>query len=207
MSLSLLKTPRLASTLATASKTFFHQNMAIKNFHTSMKSHYAAANSPPPAEGFLPGVANSKLIKHTHHDALRNPELAGVANGETKKMNTFQAVNDAMSIALATDDTACVFGEDVAFGGVFRCTMGLSEMFGRDRVFNTPLSEQAIAGFGIGMAAMGSTAIAEIQFADYIFPAFDQLVNEAAKYRYRSGGEFNVGGLCIRTPCGAVGHG
>ncbi|KAG0298848.1 hypothetical protein BGZ97_003955, partial [Linnemannia gamsii] len=207
MSVSLLKNPRLASTLASASKTLFHQNMAVKNFHTSLKSHYAATNSPPPAEGFLPGVANSKLIKHTHHDALRNPELAGVANGETKKMNTFQAVNDAMSIALATDDTACVFGEDVAFGGVFRCTMGLSEMFGRDRVFNTPLSEQAIAGFGIGMAAMGSTAIAEIQFADYIFPAFDQLVNEAAKYRYRSGGEFNVGGLCIRTPCGAVGHG
>ena len=68
-----------------------------------------------------------------------------------------------------------VFGEDVAFGGVFRCTMGLAEEFGRDRVFNTPLTEQGIAGFGIGLAAMGHTAIAEIQFADYIYPAFDQV--------------------------------
>ena len=91
------------------------------------------------------------------------------------------------------DDTAVVFGEDVAFGGVFRCTMGLSEEFGRltqsvavdcrlyveisgrERVFNTPLTEQGIAGFGIGLAAMGQTAIAEIQFSDYIWPAFDQV--------------------------------
>ncbi|CAG8473423.1 13_t:CDS:2 [Acaulospora colombiana] len=127
--------------------------------------------------------------------------------GETKKMNMFQSINDAMSIALATDETAVIFGEDVAFGGVFRCTLGLSETFGKDRVFNTPLTEQGIVGFGIGMAAMGHTAIAEIQFADYIFPAFDQIVNEAAKYRYRSGGLFNVGGLTVRAPCSAVGHG
>lgn len=100
-----------------------------------------------------------------------------------------------------------VFGEDVAFGGVFRATTGLAEKFGRDRVFNTPLTEQGIAGFAIGMAAVGHTAIAEIQFADYIFPAFDQIVNEAAKYRYRSGNQFNVGGLTIRSPCSAVGHG
>lgn len=90
-------------------------------------------------------------------------------------MNLFQAVNDAMAITLATDETAVVFGEDVAFGGVFRCTSGLAEQFGRDRVFNTPLTEQGIAGFGIGMAAVGHTAVAEIQFADYIFPAFDQV--------------------------------
>ena len=75
------------------------------------------------------------------------------------------------------------------------------------KVFNTPLSEQGIAGFAIGMAAVGMNVIAEIQFADYIFPAFDQIVNEAAKYRYRSGNLFNVGGLVIRAPCGAVGHG
>jgi len=110
-------------------------------------------------------------------------------------------------LALAKDDNAVVFGEDVAFGGVFRCTMGLSQEYGRERVFNTPLTEQGIAGFGIGLAAMGHTAIAEIQFSDYIFPAFDQLVNEAAKIRYRSGGQFNVGGLTIRTPCMSVGHG
>jgi len=100
-----------------------------------------------------------------------------------------------------------VFGEDISFGGVFRCSSGLREKYGNHRVFNTPLCEQGIAGFAIGMAAVGSTPIAEIQFADYIFPAFDQIVNEAAKYRYRSGGIFNVGSLTIRTPYGAVGHG
>ncbi|KAI0225344.1 hypothetical protein L0F63_002245 [Massospora cicadina] len=84
---------------------------------------------------------------------------------------------------------------------------GLWKKFGKDRVFNTPLTEQGIVGFGIGVASMGHTAIAEIQFGDYIFPAFDQLVNEAAKYRYRSGGLFNVGGLTIRSPIAAVGHG
>lgn len=124
-----------------------------------------------------------------------------------KKMNLFTAVNDAMRVALRTDPTAAVFGEDVAFGGVFRCSMGLKEEFGGDRVFNTPLCEQGIAGFAIGYASMGKTAIAEIQFADYIYPAFDQIVNEAAKFRYRSGGDFTCGGLTFRAPCGAVGHG
>lgn len=122
-------------------------------------------------------------------------------------MNLFTALNDAMRIAMETDDSAVVFGEDVAFGGVFRCSVGLKEQFGSDRVFNTPLCEQGIAGFAVGYAAMGKTCIAEIQFADYIFPAFDQIVNEAAKYRYRSGNQFNCGGLTFRAPCGAVGHG
>ncbi|KER22418.1 hypothetical protein T265_09496 [Opisthorchis viverrini] len=78
---------------------------------------------------------------------------------------------------------------------------------GQDRVFNTPLSEQGIVGFAIGLAASGTVAIAEIQFADYIFPAFDQIVNEAAKFRYRSGNLFDCGRLTIRAPVGAVGHG
>ena len=69
--------------------------------------------------------------------------------------------------------SAVLFGEDVRFGGVFRCSLGLNEKYGTDRVFNTPLSEQGIAGFAIGLACAGATAIAEIQFADYIFPAFD----------------------------------
>ena len=85
--------------------------------------------------------------------------------------------------------------------------MNLCERYGVDRVFNTPLSEQGIVGFANGLAAAGHTAIAEIQFADYIFPGFDQIVNEAAKYRYRSGGQFNVGSLTIRATWGAVGHG
>ena len=122
-------------------------------------------------------------------------------------MNLFTALNDAMSIALATDPSAVIFGEDVAFGGVFRCTVDLRGRYGASRVFNTPLSEQGIVGFGVGLACQGATAICEVQFADYIFPAFDQIVNEAAKYRYRSGAQFDVGGLTIRAPYGAVGHG
>ncbi|XP_012163636.2 2-oxoisovalerate dehydrogenase subunit beta, mitochondrial isoform X1 [Bombus terrestris] len=130
-----------------------------------------------------------------------------IVPGETQEMNMYQAINHGLRIALKNDSDAVIFGEDVAFGGVFRCTMNLQKEFGNDRVFNTPTCEQGIAGFGIGLAAVGMTAIAEIQFADYIFPAFDQLVNEAAKFRYRSGAEFDCGKLTIRAPCGAVGHG
>nr|CAG4650247.1 EOG090X0840 [Sida crystallina] len=122
-------------------------------------------------------------------------------------MNLFQSINNAVDIALSSDPTAVVFGEDVAFGGVFRCTVGLQEKHGKSRVFNTPLCEQGIAGFAIGVATAGATAIAEIQFADYILPAFDQICNEAAKYRYRSGGIYDCGSLTFRAPCSAVGHG
>ncbi|XP_055535888.1 2-oxoisovalerate dehydrogenase subunit beta, mitochondrial [Wyeomyia smithii] len=135
------------------------------------------------------------------------PDSKPPVKGATRKMNMFQAINDAMDIALERDSSALVFGEDVAFGGVFRCSMGLQKKFGKERVFNTPLCEQGIAGFAIGVASTGATAIAEIQFADYIFPAFDQIVNEAAKYRYRSGNLFDCGSLVFRAPCGAVGHG
>ncbi|RMC13320.1 hypothetical protein DUI87_10855 [Hirundo rustica rustica] len=130
-----------------------------------------------------------------------------ISPGQTQKMNLFQSITSALDNALAKDPTAVVFGEDVAFGGVFRCTVGLRDKYGKDRVFNTPLCEQGIVGFGIGIAVTGATAIAEIQFADYIFPAFDQIVNEAAKYRYRSGDLFNCGSLTIRAPWGCVGHG
>ncbi|BFG33360.1 hypothetical protein CerSpe_196340 [Prunus speciosa] len=128
-----------------------------------------------------------------------------IASG--KSLNLYSAINQALHIALETDPRTYVFGEDVSFGGVFRCTTGLADQFGKQRVFNTPLCEQGIVGFGIGLAAMGNRAVAEIQFADYIFPAFDQIVNEAAKFRYRSGNQFNCGGLTIRSPYGAVGHG
>lgn len=122
-------------------------------------------------------------------------------------MNMFQAINDSLSLAMSRDSSLVIFGEDVAFGGVFRCTMDLRKKFGATRVFNTPLCEQAVAGFAAGVCSVGGRAVAEMQFADYIFPAFDQIVNEIAKYRYRSGGQFNTGGLVIRAPCGAVGHG
>jgi 2-oxoisovalerate dehydrogenase E1 component beta subunit len=123
-------------------------------------------------------------------------------------MNLMQAVNDALSTSLSEDESVLIFGEDVAFGGVFRCTMKLAETFGGDRVFNTPLTEQGIVGFAIGVAAEGMRPVAEIQFADYVYPAFDQLVNEAAKLRYRDGtcGR-GAGGLTVRMPCGGVGHG
>ncbi|GAA0851961.1 alpha-ketoacid dehydrogenase subunit beta [Aliiglaciecola litoralis] len=119
------------------------------------------------------------------------------------KMNMLQAVNNALVTAMEADETAMVFGEDVGhFGGVFRATSHLQEKFGKARCFNTPLTEQGIIGFANGLASQGSTAIAEIQFADYIFPAFDQIVNETAKFRYRSGGQFTCGSLTIRTPYG-----
>ena len=119
------------------------------------------------------------------------------------QMNLLQAVNNALDIAMAENDRALCFGEDVGhFGGVFRATNGLQEKYGKTRCFNTPLVEQGVIGFANGLAAQGSVPIAEIQFADYIFPAFDQIVNESAKFRYRSGNEFNVGNLTIRTPYG-----
>jgi 2-oxoisovalerate dehydrogenase E1 component beta subunit len=124
-------------------------------------------------------------------------------------MNLYQAINDGLSTILEGDSKAVIFGEDVSFGGVFRCTSSLQDRFGSQRVFNTPLTEQGIMGFAIGLASSGYTALPEIQFADYLFPAFDQLHNEASKLRYRSGGaeSFNSGNLVVRMPCGAVGHG
>lgn len=147
-----------------------------------------------------------RIVQVRNFSAAPLPEQTG-GGSESKPMNYCNAINDALHIALAENKKGLVFGEDVAFGGVFRCTVGLLEKFGRDRVFNTPLSEQGIVGFAVGLAAEGYTPVAEIQFADYIFPAFDQITNEAAKYRYRTGGTYDVGGLTIRTPYGAVGHG
>jgi len=119
------------------------------------------------------------------------------------QMNLLQAINNALDLAMAENDSTLCFGEDVGFfGGVFRATSGLQEKYGKARCFNTPLTELGIIGFANGLAAQGSRPIAEIQFADYIFPAFDQIVNESAKFRYRSGNEFDVGKLTIRTPYG-----
>jgi 2-oxoisovalerate dehydrogenase E1 component beta subunit len=119
------------------------------------------------------------------------------------KMNMLQAVNNALITAMTKDEKVMVFGEDVGhFGGVFRATSNLQENFGKGRCFNTPLTEQGIIGFANGLASQGSVPVAEIQFSDYIFPAFDQIINETAKWRYRSGGQFSVGTLTIRTPYG-----
>ncbi|RDW66071.1 transketolase-1 [Coleophoma cylindrospora] len=165
---------------------------------------------PPSAKLNLPtDFSTTPLLAHSSQIALQNPELPQqIRNGTTKRMNLFQSINDALALALAEDESVLLFGEDVAFGGVFRCSMNLAENYGAERVFNTPLSEQGIIGFAIGAAAEGMKAVAEIQFADYVYPAFDQLVNEAAKFRYRDGSEGrHVGGLTVRMPCGGVGHG
>ena len=117
-------------------------------------------------------------------------------------MNIIQAVNDALHLEMKRNDKIIVLGEDVGkFGGVFRATSGLSETFGDDRVIDTPLSEEGIIGTAIGMALYGLRPVPEIQFSDFIFPAFDQIVNELAKFRYRSGGQYPCP-VVIRTPYG-----
>lgn len=113
-----------------------------------------------------------------------------------------QAVNDALKVAMRRDKGVLVFGEDVGpKGGVFLATEGLTKEFGKERCFDTPLSEDGIVGAAIGMALNGLKPVAEIQFQDFIFPAFDQIVSEAAKFRYRSGGQYTVP-MVIRTPYG-----
>ena len=117
-------------------------------------------------------------------------------------MNIIQAVNDALRVEMAREPKVVVLGEDVGkFGGVFRATSGLYDEFGPERVIDTPLAEAGIIGTAIGMALYGIRPVPEIQFADFIFPAFDQIVNELAKFRYRSGGQYPCP-VVIRTPYG-----
>ncbi|MBM3271594.1 MAG: alpha-ketoacid dehydrogenase subunit beta [Candidatus Sericytochromatia bacterium] len=117
-------------------------------------------------------------------------------------VNLLQAVNDALKTAMRGDDRILVMGEDVGrFGGVFRATTGLFDEFGEDRVIDTPLSEAGIVGTAIGMALYGLRPVPEIQFADFSYPAFDQIVNELAKYRYRSGGQYTCP-VVVRMPVG-----
>ncbi len=116
--------------------------------------------------------------------------------------NIIQAVNDALKVEMRRDERVVVLGEDVGkFGGVFRATLGLIEEFGADRVIDTPLAEAGIIGAAIGMAMYGLRPVPEIQFSDFIFPAFDQIVSELAKLRYRSGGQYTAP-VVIRTPVG-----
>ncbi|KVI08370.1 Transketolase, C-terminal [Cynara cardunculus var. scolymus] len=194
----------------------------------------------------------SIFINHTNH--LRglssssavlgsvDAQLQAPGSGTGKSINLYTAINQALQIALDSDPRSYIFGEDVGFGGVFRCTTGLAEQFGKHRVFNTPLCEQGIVGFGIGLAAMVSsykfcTTVScnqipwsilsytcccclsyfcnrgielllkfNLQITFFLL-LIRHIVNEAAKFRYRSGNEFNCGGLTIRAPYGAVGHG
>ena len=117
-------------------------------------------------------------------------------------MTMIQALRSAMDVMLERDPSVVVFGEDVGyFGGVFRCTDGLQAKYGTSRVFDTPIAEGGIVGVAVGMGAYGLRPVAEIQFADYFYPAYDQIVSEAARLRYRSAGDFTAP-LTIRMPCG-----
>lgn len=118
------------------------------------------------------------------------------------RMNMIQALNSGISAMMERDPSVVVMGEDVGFfGGVFRVTDGLQKKFGEHRVFDTPIAEGGIVAAALGMAVNGLRPIAEIQFADYVYPAYDQIVSELARLRYRSGGEFTAP-VVVRMPCG-----
>lgn len=118
------------------------------------------------------------------------------------QMNMIEAIRSALDIVMERDPSVVVMGEDVGyFGGVFRCTDGLQRKYGEHRVIDAPIAEGGIIGATIGMGLNGLRPVAEIQFADYIYPGFDQVVSELARIRYRSAGEF-FSPVTIRTPCG-----
>ena len=113
-----------------------------------------------------------------------------------------EAIRSAMDVSMGRDEKVVVFGEDVGyFGGVFRCTQGLQQKYGVSRCFDTPINEAGIVGAAIGMAAYGLKPCIEIQFADYMYPAYDQIVSEAARIRYRSNGQFTCP-IVVRMPTG-----
>jgi 2-oxoisovalerate dehydrogenase E1 component beta subunit len=117
-------------------------------------------------------------------------------------LTMIEAIRDAQAVAMERDERVIVFGQDVGFfGGVFRCTQGLQERFGDHRCFDAPISESGIVGAAIGMGAYGLRPCVEIQFADYVYPAYDQIVSEAARIRYRSAGDFTAP-IVIRMPTG-----
>nr|WP_070959268.1 alpha-ketoacid dehydrogenase subunit beta [Hyphomonas sp. Mor2] len=118
------------------------------------------------------------------------------------RMSMIEAIRDAIDLSMEADPTVVVFGEDVGyFGGVFRCTSGLQKKYGSHRCFDTPISENGIVGAAVGMAANGLRPCVEIQFADYMYPAYDQIVSEAARLRHRSAGMFTAP-LVVRMPTG-----
>ena len=118
------------------------------------------------------------------------------------QMNMIEAIRSALDVLMDKDPNVVVLGEDVGyFGGVFRCTDGLQRKYGEHRVIDAPIAEGGIIGTAIGMGLNGLRPVAEIQFADYIYPGFDQVVSELARIRYRSAGEF-FSPVTIRTPCG-----
>src|SRR6202161_1775816 len=136
------------------------------------------------------------------HALASAPPAPGIGILTMSQMNMAQALNSAMNVMLGRDPDVLIMGEDVGyFGGVFRCTDGLQRKYGAHRVLDTPLCEGGIVGAALGMGVYGLRPIVEIQFADYSYPAFDQLASEAARLRYRSNGEFWAP-LTVRSPYG-----
>ncbi|MDH5421111.1 MAG: dehydrogenase E1 component subunit alpha/beta [Acidimicrobiia bacterium] len=159
-----------------------------------------AEASPDPTDPYSHVYANP--IEPSEAQTEIEPEVVG------ETVNLITAVNRAIHDVMAANDDTLVFGEDVANlkGGVFKATIGVTEKFGSDRCFNSPLAESVIIGVAVGMAAAGKRPMPEIQFADYIHPAFDQIVSEVSKVHYRSNGEWTVP-MVIRTPFGGGIHG
>src|SRR6516165_11536873 len=118
------------------------------------------------------------------------------------RKSMIEAIREAMDVMMARDENVVIFGEDVGFfGGVFRATQGLQAKYGKSRCFDAPISELGIVGAAVGMAAYGLRPCVEIQFADYMYPAYDQIVSEAARLRYRSNGQFTCP-IVLRMPTG-----
>jgi 2-oxoisovalerate dehydrogenase E1 component beta subunit len=136
------------------------------------------------------------------HQVAPGGDAAPAAETGSKRMTMIQALRSAMDVMLERDPNVVVFGQDVGyFGGVFRCTEGLQAKYGKSRVFDAPISEGGIVGAAVGMGAYGLRPVVEIQFADYFYPASDQIVSEAARLRYRSAGDFTAP-ITVRMPCG-----
>ncbi len=160
----------------------------------------SAENAPDPTDALSHVYA--KPITPTEPVTDLEPALGG------DEVNLITAINQGLHHAMKLHDDTVTFGEDVADpkGGVFKATAGLTDTFGAERSFNAPLAESLIIGLGIGMAATGTKAIPEIQFADFIHPGFDQLVSEAARIHYRSNGRWQCP-MVVRVPYGGGIHG
>lgn len=132
--------------------------------------------------------------------------MADVGAGAPRRsMTLVQAVNDALDVALERDPRVLLFGEDVGMGGVFRVSDGLRDRYGEGRVFDTPLAESGIVGYGIGLALAGMRPVAEIQFAGFLYPALDHILSHLGRYRHRTRGRFTVP-MVIRAPYGGGVH-
>jgi len=130
---------------------------------------------------------------------------AGVAQGRARAITMVKAINEALDLALTADPRVLLFGEDVGMGGVFRISDGLRDRHGEARVFDTPLAEAGIVGYGIGLALAGMRPVAEIQFAGFLYPALDQILSHLGRYRHRTRGRFTVP-MVIRAPYGGGVH-